>query len=469
MYSYRKRDHIYHLKQIFEICQRYGISLNPKKCVFAVTEGKLLGHILSKEGIVIDPERIQTIMRIQPPANKRAMQSFFRKINFVRKFVSNFAEIVCPMQLMMKKYVVYKRSDEAKKAFQRIKEAIAEAPALVSLDFGKEFLLYTFTYDVSYALIPTQKNDKGNEVPISYMSSNLQEAELNYPDVEKQGFALFKAIKYFHPYLLKARTKVIIPHPVKKKYDEIWLRCLEKDGAYHVLKEMHDGPTGSHYGKETIAHKILRARYYWPTVFRDSHAYAQKCKGNGIVESSNKNLICIIRKYVADNQRNWHNALTNALWANRVTLKVTLGKCPYFLVYGQEAILPPNVSLPSLQLSQYSRGTPSALLQERINQLVRLEELRDKARNKFRNNQMIVKRWFDRHLSKDKDYQVEELVLKWNKLNEPKGKHTKFQHLWLGPFQVTEKIGQGTYKLKTLQGETKKLPVNGQHLKRYFQ
>jgi len=81
---------------------------------------------------------------------------------------------------------------------------------------------------------------------------------------------------------------------------------------------------------------------------------------------------------------------------------------------------------------------------------VRLEELRDKARNKFRNQQMIVKRWFDHHLGGDKDYQVGELVLKWDKLSEPKGKHTKIQHLWLDPFHVEEKIGHGTYRLKTL-------------------
>lgn len=183
VYSYRKRDHIYHLKQIFERCRRYGISLNLKKSVFAVIEGKLLGHILSKEEIIIDPERIETIMRIQTPANKRAMQSFFGKINFVRKFVSGFAETVRPIQLMMKKDAVYRWSDEANRSFQRIKEAIREAPALVSPNFGKEFLLYTFASNVSYAAILTQKNDNGNEVPISYMSCNLQGAELNYPDM----------------------------------------------------------------------------------------------------------------------------------------------------------------------------------------------------------------------------------------------------------------------------------------------
>eukprot|EP00253_Pinus_taeda_P031745 PITA_31745 len=321
---------------------------------------------------------------------------------------------------------------------------------------------------------------------------------------------------------------------------------------------MHDGPTGGHYGGETTAHKILRAGYYWPIVFRDSHAYACKCKacqtatgrkrkpafplksvmiyrpfqwneaiplrkvnedevvsfvekfiinrygipnalifdnasyfssirltkfvieksiriryatnyypqGNRVADSSNKNLICIIRKIVTDNQRNWHNTLTNALLADRVTLKVALGNSPYFLVYGQEAVLPPNIALPSLQLSQASRGTPSTPLQERIDQLMKLEELRDRARIKFKSHQMIVKKWFDHHLAGDKDFQVGELVLKSDKLSEPKGKHTKFQHLCLGQFQVIEKIGQGTYRLKTLQGDTEKLPINGRHLKR---
>ena len=52
---------MFHLKQIFERCRKYGISLNPKKCVFVVLDGKLLGHIISKKGILIDPERIKAI------------------------------------------------------------------------------------------------------------------------------------------------------------------------------------------------------------------------------------------------------------------------------------------------------------------------------------------------------------------------------------------------------------------------
>jgi len=56
VYSKNRSDHISHLTRIFERCRKYGISLNPRKTIFGVDEGKLLGHIISKDGINIDPE-----------------------------------------------------------------------------------------------------------------------------------------------------------------------------------------------------------------------------------------------------------------------------------------------------------------------------------------------------------------------------------------------------------------------------
>ena len=74
-------------------------------------------------------------------------------------------------------------------------------------------------------------------------------------------------------------------------------------------------------------------------------------QGNGLAESTNKNLIIVLKKTVIKNQRSWHIALPNALWADRVTPKNSLGMSPYTLVYGKEAILPPNILLPSSQLA----------------------------------------------------------------------------------------------------------------------
>ena len=83
IFSKKREEHAFHLKQIFECYRKYGISLNPKKCVFAVIESKLLGHVVSKKGISIDPERIKAIEQIPLPHNKKGMQSFMGTINFV--------------------------------------------------------------------------------------------------------------------------------------------------------------------------------------------------------------------------------------------------------------------------------------------------------------------------------------------------------------------------------------------------
>jgi hypothetical protein len=70
------------------------------------------------------------------------------------------------------------------------------------------------------------------------------------------------------------------------------------------------------------------------------------------------------------------------------------------LVYGQEAILPNGLYLPSLQLAQDSHEEPSSAMQQKINTLLMLEEEREKAKSKFLAHQQIVKRWFDKHKAK---------------------------------------------------------------------
>ena len=103
VFSRNKADHLTHLRRVFERCRKYGISLNPKKSIFAVTEGKLLGFVVSKQGINIDPERTQAIAQISMPHSKKTMQSFLGKIHFVSRFIPRFTEIFRPLQKMIKK------------------------------------------------------------------------------------------------------------------------------------------------------------------------------------------------------------------------------------------------------------------------------------------------------------------------------------------------------------------------------
>jgi hypothetical protein len=81
----------------------------------------------------------------------------------------------------------------------------------MSPDFSQDFTLYTFASDRSYVVVLTQKNAKINEVPIAFMTSSFKGEELDYPAVDQQAYVVFKAVKHFQSYLLKSRTKIIVP------------------------------------------------------------------------------------------------------------------------------------------------------------------------------------------------------------------------------------------------------------------
>lgn len=82
--------------------------------------------------------------------------------------------------------------------------------------------------------------------------------------------------------------------------------------------------------------------------------------------------------------------------------------------------------------------------------------------------QGLVKSSFDSNIMTRKDFQVGDLVLKCDKAHEEKGKHTKFQRMWLGHFQIVEVLGPSTFVLQDLAGKRDSLPVNGQILNKYF-
>lgn len=105
-YSKKAKDHYKHLEKFFIKALEYGVSLNPKKCTFGVIEGRLLGHIVPKDGVKIDHERLATIDMVPKTKNIKGIQSFFGKVNFLRIFVTNSIEISRPISKMLKKRAI---------------------------------------------------------------------------------------------------------------------------------------------------------------------------------------------------------------------------------------------------------------------------------------------------------------------------------------------------------------------------
>jgi len=89
------------------------------------------------------------------------------------------------------------------------------------------------------------------------------------------------------------------------------------------------------------------------------HSTAYYPQGNGLAETSNKSLINIIKKMLEENKKNWHKKLVNALWADRLTTKRSIGISPYELVYGMEAKFPSSLGILVIKLLQEIQAEPN--------------------------------------------------------------------------------------------------------------
>ena len=90
-HSDRHEDHVSHLRAIFLRCRHYRVRLNPHKCIFCVESGRLLGFIISRDGIRIDPFKVEAILALPPPKNITQLQSLQGKANILCHFVCNYA------------------------------------------------------------------------------------------------------------------------------------------------------------------------------------------------------------------------------------------------------------------------------------------------------------------------------------------------------------------------------------------
>jgi hypothetical protein len=170
VYSASKKQHLEHLKKVFQKCMKFSISLNPKKSHFRVEEGKLLGHIISKEEINIDPNRFEEILKIVTPHNKKEVQSFLGKVNFLRRFILNLVEIIKHITCMLKKGNKIKWNLDANNSFEDIKVALTKSLVLANPDFTKYFILFSFASEHTIVGVMLQKYKQGFEKLIAYFS-----------------------------------------------------------------------------------------------------------------------------------------------------------------------------------------------------------------------------------------------------------------------------------------------------------
>jgi hypothetical protein len=212
IYLVSNDEHLKHLRRSFQKCRKFDISLNPKKSNFGMEEGNLLGHIISNEGIKIDPNRVEGILKIGTPRSMKEVQYFLGKVNFLRRFIPNLAEIIKHITNILRKGSEIKWTPKARKYFEDIKVALTKAPMPASPNFAKYFILFSFASEHTIAGVLLQKYEQNFERPITYYNMTLRDSPLNYDIMEKEAYALVKTLKEFRVYILHSHTIAYVPN-----------------------------------------------------------------------------------------------------------------------------------------------------------------------------------------------------------------------------------------------------------------
>ena len=175
--------------------------VKPKKCCFRVTEVDFLGMIVSCDGIKMDPEKVNAILKWPEPTNVKQVRAFLGLGNFYRRFIKDYAIISRPMVDLTCKDIIFNFGDKEKASFEALKAVFTTVPVLQCPDQDHEFRLETDASEFAIRGVISVKCDDSKFRPVAYMSHSMTPPEQNYPIHDKEMLAIIKATEAWRHYL----------------------------------------------------------------------------------------------------------------------------------------------------------------------------------------------------------------------------------------------------------------------------
>jgi len=135
-------QHLTHLRTIFEVLRSNQLFIKKTKCAFGQRQLEYLGHLISKEGVSIDPKKVEAMVAWPKPKTVKALRGFLGLTGYYCRFVKDYGIIIKLLTELLKKEG-FNWGLKAKAAFETLKEAVSRVPVLGLLDFNKPFVLET--------------------------------------------------------------------------------------------------------------------------------------------------------------------------------------------------------------------------------------------------------------------------------------------------------------------------------------
>nr|GEZ51717.1 reverse transcriptase domain-containing protein [Tanacetum cinerariifolium] len=295
-----------------------------------------------------------------------------------------------------------------------------------------------------------------------------------------------------------------------------WLRCVGPLQAEYVMREIHEGSCSMHAGLRSVVAKAIRLGYYWPTMHRDARDMIRKCsdcqihrpapfrrdregqipdsrhgllhkvdrsKGGGndyrrageeirmgqycmplrLVERANRSLREGIKARLGEGNKNWVEELPHVLWAHRTMIKSSHGDTPFSLKYGTEAVIHAEIEMPTYRTAAVDLVNNHEEL--RLN-LDLLEERRELAAVSEAKSKSKMMKYYNARV-RGVAFKLGDFVYRSNDASHAVA-GGKLGPKWEGPYEVTDVLGNGAYKLRSTEGTVLPRTWNVTNLKRCY-
>jgi hypothetical protein len=190
IYSKTEEEHAKHLRIVLTRLREHQLYAKFSKCTFWLEEIQFLGHVLSANGIAVDPSKVKDILEWKPLTTVHQVRSFLGLASYYRRFIPDFSKIVKPITSLLKIETKFSRSSRCNEAFEQLKVLFTTAPVLAQPDIEKPFDVYC---DASSSGLGCVLMQEGRV--IAYASRQLRRHEEPYPTHDLELAIVVHALK----------------------------------------------------------------------------------------------------------------------------------------------------------------------------------------------------------------------------------------------------------------------------------
>ena len=251
IFSKTPEEHIKRLQQVFQTFREANLKMNPIKCAFFQPKIQFLGHVISKNGLEADPEKVKAVQNFPLPQNQTDVKSFSGLCSNHRRYIKKFAMIARPLHKASETKSSLTWTEETEEAFESLKKHLSFTPFLDFPDVKESFILYTDASVTAMAAVLAQMQD-GKDRANCYASKAFSKSQSNYSATKRELLALVAFTRHFKHYFLGRKFKSVTDHRALqwlqnfKDPDGLTARWLQKLAAFDYEVQHRPGESIRH-------------------------------------------------------------------------------------------------------------------------------------------------------------------------------------------------------------------------------